>query len=191
MFIKLLAPAALTCLSLTTMAHLTPAVAQTAAQHTALASDSSFMQTAGSLGLLQVKLGKLAQEKGSSEVVRDFGKRMMAEYSKTNEELAAGAKQAAYPRPVLLRPHQQIFDRFNSISKSAFDKSYMAEMVSEHDDMAGLFQKEAKDGRVQSIKQLASSMLPAVQQHQALATQTASAVGADVTATTSQTQKGS
>jgi len=191
MFIKLLAPAALTCLSLTTMAHLTPAVAQTAAQHAALASDSSFMQTAGSLGLLQVKLGKLAQEKGSSEVVRDFGKRMMAEYSKTNEELAAGAKQAAYPRPVLLRPHQQIFDRFNSISKSAFDKSYMAEMVSEHDDMAGLFQKEAKDGRVQSIKQLAASMLPAVQQHQALATQTASAVGADVTATTSQTQKGS
>ena len=190
MFIKLLAPAALACLSLTTMAHLTPAVAQTAAQHAALASDSSFMQTAGSLGLLQVKLGKLAQEKGSSDVVREFGRRMVADYSKANEELAAGAKQAAYPRPVLLRPHQQIFDRFNSISKSAFDKSYMAEMVSEHDDMAGLFQKEAKDGRVQSIKQLASSMLPAVQQHQALATQTASAVGADVTATTSQDRKG-
>ena len=45
----------------------------------------------------------------------------------------------------------------------------MAEMVSEHDEMAGLFAHEAKDGRVQSLKQLASSMLPAVQQHQALA----------------------
>jgi putative membrane protein len=190
MLIKLLAPAALTCLSLTTMAHLTPAAAQTAAQHAALASDSNFMQTAGSLGLLQVKLGKLAQEKGSSEVVRDFGKRMVAEYSKANEELADGAKQAAYPRPVLLRPHQQIFDHFNRMSRSAFDKSYMAEMVSEHGDMAGLFEKEAKDGRVQSIKQLASSMLPALQQHQALATQTAGAVGADVTATTSQDRKG-
>jgi len=190
MVIKLLAPAALTCLSLTTMAQLTPAVAQTAAQHAALGSDSSFMQTAGSLGLLQVKLGKLAQEKGSSEVVRDFGKRMVADYSKANEELAAGAKQAAYPRPVLLRPHQQIFDRFNSMSRSAFDKSYMAEIASEHADMAGLFKKEAKDGRVLSIKQLASSMLSAVQQHQALATQTATTVGADVTATTSQDRKG-
>jgi len=189
MVIKLLAPAAAICLSLTTMARLTPAVAQTAELHAALASDSSFIQEAGSLGLLQVKLGKLAQEKGSSEVVRDFGKRLMAEYSKTNEELAAGAKQAAYPRPVLLRPHQQIFDRFNSMGRSAFDKNYMAEMVSEHDEMAGLFQKEAKDGRVQSIKQLAASMLPAVQQHQALATQTASAVGADVTATASQARK--
>jgi len=182
---KLLAPAAVICLSFTTMAHLTPAAAQTAV-HAALASDSSFIQEAGSLGLLQVKLGKLAQEKGSSEVVRDFGKRMVADYSKANEELAAGAKQAAYPRPVLLRPHQQIFNRFNGMSRSAFDKSYMAEMVSEHDEMAGLFENEAKGGRVQSLKQLASGMLPAVQQHQALATQTASSVGADVTATTSQ-----
>jgi putative membrane protein len=188
---KLLAPAAVICLSLTTLAHPAPAAAQTGAQHAALASDSSFIQEAGSLGLLQVKLGKLAQEKGSSEVVRDFGKRMVADYSKANEELAAGAKQAAYPRPVLLRPHQQIFARFNGMSRSAFDKSYMAEMVSEHDDMAGLFANEAKDGRVESLKQLATGMLPAVQQHQALATQTAGSIGADVTATTSQARKGS
>jgi putative membrane protein len=184
---KLLAPAVVTCLSLTTMAHLTPAVAQTAA----LTSDSSFIQMAGSLGLLQVKLGKLAQEKGSSEAVRDFGKRMVADYSKANEELAAGAKQAAYPRPVLLRQHQQIYDRLSSTGRSSFDQSYMAEMVSEHDDTARLFENEAKDGRVQSLKQLASSMLPAVQQHQALAAQTAGSVGADVTSTTSQKRQGS
>ncbi len=191
MISKLLAPAVVTCLSLTSMAPLSPAAAQTAPQRAALASDSNFILTTGSLGLLQVKLGKLAQEKGSSEVVRDFGKRMVADYTKANEELAAGATQAAYPKPVMLRPHQQIFDRFNSMGRSAFDKNYMAEMVSQHDEMAGLFADEAKDGRVQSLKQLASSMLPAVQQHQALATQTAGSVGADVTATTSQARKGS
>ena len=191
MVIKLLAPAVLTCLSLGTMARPTPALAQTATQHAALASDSGFIQTAGSLGLLQVKLGRLAQEEGSSEVVRDFGKRMVADYTKANEELAAGAKQAAYPRPVLLREHQQIFNRFNSMGRSDFDKNYMAEMVSEHEDEARLFEQEAKDGRVQSLKQLASGMLPAVQQHQALAGQTAGAVGADVTATTAQARQGS
>jgi putative membrane protein len=131
MLVRFLAPAALAGLVLTTAIGPTQAVAQQA-----MASDSVFIQKAASLGLLQAKLGKLAQEKGSSDVVRDFGKRMVADYSKANEELAAGAKQAAYPRPVLLRPHQQIFDRFNSMGRSAFDKSYMAEMVSEHDDMA-------------------------------------------------------
>ena len=92
MITRLLAPA-VTALFVTTLAAPTPASAQTAAQHVALASDSTFLQTAGSLGLLQVKLGKLAQQKGSSDVVRDFGKRMAAEYSQTNEQLAAGAKQ--------------------------------------------------------------------------------------------------
>ena len=191
MVIKLLAPAALACLSLTTMARLTPAVAQTAELHAALASDSSFIQEAGSLGLLQVKLGKLAQEKASGDVVRDFGKRMVADYTKANGELADGAKQAAYPRPVLLRPHQLVFDRFNGMSRSAFDKSYMAEMVSEHDEVTQLFEREAKDGRIQSLKQLASSMLPAAQAHQALAAETAGSVGATVSATTSQARKGS
>lgn len=191
MFTKFLAPAAAICLSLSTMAPPTPAAAQTVKQHLALASDSGFIQSAGSLALLQVKLGKLAQEQATSEVVRDFAKRMVAEYSKTNQDLAAGAKQAAYPKPVLLRPHQNVYDRFNGMSKSAFDKSYMAEMVSEHDEMTQLFEREAKDGRVQSLKQLASSMLPSVQEHQALASQTATSVGADVTAATSQTQKGS
>ncbi len=190
MIARLLAPAAIACLSLTTMVRLTPAAAQATAQHAALASDSSFMQTAGSLGLLQVKLAKLAQDKASSEAVRDFGKRMVADYAKANDELAAGARTAAYPRPVLLREHQQIFNRFNSMGRSDFDKNYMAEMVSEHGDMARLFEQEAKDGRVQSLKQLAASMLPAVQQHQALAGQTAGTVGADVTATTSQARKG-
>jgi putative membrane protein len=191
MGIRLLAPAAATCLAFASMAPVTPAAAQTAAQHEALASDSSFIQTAGSLGLLQVKLGKLAQQKGTSEVVRDFGKRMAAEYSQANEQLAAGAKQAAYPRPVLLRRHQQIFDRFNTMGRSSFDKNYMTEMVSEHDEAARLFEQEAKEGRVASLKQLAAGMVADVQQRQSLAAQAASSVGADVTATTSAARQGS
>ncbi|HKT61889.1 MAG TPA: DUF4142 domain-containing protein [Gemmatimonadales bacterium] len=185
MGIKFLTPAAVTALLLTGMASLTPAAAQTAAQHTALASDSNFIQMTMSLGLLQVKLGKLAHNKASSDAVRDFGKRMVADYTRLNEQLAAAAKAAAYPHPVLLRQHQQIFDRFNTMGRSSFDKNYLAEMVSRHDEAARLFADEAKDGRVQSLKQLAGSLLPEVQQHQSLATQ-AAGVGTDVTANASQ-----
>jgi putative membrane protein len=190
MITRLLAPAA-AALILTALATPTPASAQTAAQHVALASDSAFLQTVGSLGLLQVKLGKLAEQKASSDVVKDFGKRMATEYAQANEQLAAGAKQAAYPRPVLLRQHQQIFDRFNTMGKSSFDKNYMAEMVSEHDEAARFFEQEAKDGRIASLKQLAAGMLSDAQQRQSLASQTASSVGADVTATTSAERQGS
>jgi putative membrane protein len=187
MVVKFLAPAAVTALLLSA----TVGPAQAVAQQAALASDSSFIQMAGSLALLQVRLGKLAEEKGSSSVVRDFGKRMQADYAKANEELATGAKQSAYPAPVLLRQHQQVVERFRGMSRSSFDKKYMAEMLNEHGEAVRLFQQESEAGRVASLKQLASRMLPTLQQHLALATQTAGSIGADVTATASGARQGS
>jgi predicted outer membrane protein len=111
-----------------------------------------------------------------------LGKRMVADYTKANEELAAAAKQAAFPAPVLLRQHQQIFDRFNRMGRGGFDKAYTAEMVKRHREEVQLFRQESEGGRVQSLKALASAMLPGSQQRMTLATQTAASVGADVTA---------
>jgi putative membrane protein len=177
MVIRKLVPAAVTGLLLSAVVGAAPAAAQ---QSKALATDSSFIQTASSIALLQVKLGKLAQSKGSSEDVVEFGKRMVTDYSHAKEELAAAAKQAAYPAPVLLRQHHQIVERFSGMGRSSFDRNYMAEMVKHHDEEVRLFRQESEGGRVQSLKQLASKMLPQLQQRLTLATQTANAVGADV-----------
>jgi putative membrane protein len=187
MVVKFLAPAAAAALFLSATVNPAPASAQQAA----VASDSSFIQMAGSLGLLQVRLGKLAEEKGSSSSVRDFGKRMQADYAKANEDIAAAAKQSAYPAPVMLRQHQQLVERFVRTGKGSFDKKYMAEMMSEHGDAVRLFQQESETGRVAALKQLAAKLLPTVQQHSALASQTAGSVGADVTATASGGRQGS
>jgi putative membrane protein len=191
MAIKFLAPAAFTGLMLAGAVVAVPAAAQTSGARMGLEADSVFIQTAGSIGLLQAKLGQMAQKKAKSPAVRDFGKRMVDEYTKANEELAAAAKKAAYPKPVTLREHNQVLDRFLTMGGGSFDKNYMAEMVKEQDQAAQLYKQEAESGRVASLKQLASSMLPTVQQHLALATETAKSVGADVTATTSQARTGS
>ena len=191
MAIKFLAPAAFTGLLLSAVVSAAPAAAQGSQPQAGLAADSTFIQTAGSFGLLQVKLGQMAEKKASSPAVRDFGKRMVDEYGKANEELAAGAKQAAFPAPAIVRQHKQLLDRFSTMGGGSFDKNYMAEMVRQHDQAAQLFKQEAESGRVASLKQLASNMLQMVQQHLSLATQTAGTVGADVTATASQGRKGS
>jgi putative membrane protein len=164
---------------------LSAAVPAAAQQPRELVSDSVFILRAGSVGLLQEKLGRMAEKKGSSAAVVEFGKRMAGDYSKTNEELESAAKQAAFPAPVLLREHQQVFDRFNRTGRSSFDKKYMAEMVKLQRDEVQLFQRESAGGRVQSLKQLASRMLPEIEQRLSLATQTAGSVGADVTASSS------
>jgi putative membrane protein len=188
MVVKHLISAAVTGLLLSAAMGAAPAAAQ---QPKSLASDSSFIQMAGSVGLLQVKLGKLAEKKGSSAAVVEFGKRMVTDYSKANEELAEAAKLAAFPAPVLVRQHQQIVDRFSRKGRSSFDKDYMAEMVKHQSEEVQLFQQESEGGGVQSLKQLAARMLPRLQQRLTLATQTAGSVGADVTASSSEAKPGS
>jgi putative membrane protein len=187
MVVKNLVAAAFTALFLSAAVGQAPAAAQ---QPKSLASDSVFILRAGSVGLLQVKLGQLAEKKGTSPAVVEFGKRMLTDYSKANEELKVAAKAAGYPAPVLLRQDQQIFDRFQGKGRSSFDKAYMAEMVAQHRGEVQLFQGESAGGRVQSLKQLASRMPPEMEQRLSLATETAGSVGADVTASTSKANEG-
>jgi predicted outer membrane protein len=77
------------------------------------------------------------------------------------------------------------------MGRSSFDKIYMAEMVKNHEDEVRLFRRESESGRVQSLKQLASRMLPQLEQRLTLATQTAGLVGVDATASTSGAKEGS
>jgi putative membrane protein len=191
MVVKFRASAAVTAFLLSATVGATQAAAQVIAQPTVAASDSAFLQMVSSLGLLQAKLGKLAEDKASSPAVREFGKRMVADYSKVNEQLATAAKQAAYPAPVMLRQHQQLYDRFVRMGGSSFDKKYMAEAVNDHGLAVNLYRQESESGRVASLKQLASSTLPTAEEHLTLATETARSVGADVTATASRDKQGS
>jgi putative membrane protein len=189
MAVKIFFPAAVAGLVLSGVAAgALPAAAQ---QSPSVAADSTFIQTASSLGLLQVKLGNLAAKKGSSPAVVEYGRRMVADYSKANDTFAAAAKQAAFPSPVLIRQHQQVFEQFQGLGRSSFDKAYMAEMVKEHGEEVELFQKESKDGRVQSLKQLASNMLPDLQQRLALATETARSIGVQVASVSPDADSGS
>jgi putative membrane protein len=187
MVVKNLVSAAVTGLVLSAAVGAAPAAAQGTR---ALVSDSIFIQRVSSDGLLQARLGQLAQKKGSTPSVVAFGKRMVADYSKANDELKAAAQQAAFQSPVLLSEDQQIFDRVHRMGRSSFDKAYMAEAVRHHSEVVRLFQREAEGGRVQSLKQLASRMLPDVQQRLNLATETAGSVGADVTASSSEAGEG-
>jgi len=152
--------------------------APAAAQQASLASDSVFLLRAGSIGLLQAKLAKFAERKAKDEAVVAFGKRMSADYAKTNEVLAAAAKQAAYPAPVLLREHQKIADRFSRMGRGSFDKNYMAEVMKQHEEAVRMFRQESENGQVQSLKQLASRMLPDLQRQETLAAEAGSSVGA-------------
>src|SRR5262245_8623575 len=90
---------------------------------TKLASnETTFVKEAAQGGLMEVQLGKLAQEKAGDEKVKQFGKRMEQDHSKVNDEL----KKIAADKGVQLsmdldKKHKTNVDKLTKLSGAAFD----------------------------------------------------------------------
>jgi putative membrane protein len=63
---------------------------------TARLTDKEFARKAAEGGLAQVKVGQLAEEKGQSQTVKDFGKRMVDDHSKAARRTEAGSSKLEY-----------------------------------------------------------------------------------------------
>src|ERR1044072_9184349 len=57
------------------------------------AKDKTFMKKAARGGMMEVAMGKLAEENGKSDDVKSFGKRMVTDHSKANDELKGIAEK--------------------------------------------------------------------------------------------------
>jgi putative membrane protein len=53
----------------------------------AQSNDQLFVKAAASGGMAEVKLGQIAQQNGSPDSVKEFGKRMVADHSKASTQL--------------------------------------------------------------------------------------------------------
>jgi len=139
--------------------------------------DANFVKEAAQGGLMEVQLGKLAQEKAGNEKVKEFGKRMEQDHSKANDEL----KKIASDKDIQLsndldKKHKGKVDKLTKLSGADFDKQYMGAMVSDHKEDIKKFQRVADKGKDADLKQFASQTLPTLKQHLQLAESTAQQV---------------
>lgn len=136
-----------------------------------------FPQKAYSGGMMEVSLGKLAQQKASSYKVKEFGERMINDHSKANDELKNIAQKNNIPLPdSMLTKHQDLYNDLSQYSGSEFDKHYMDKMVEDHKEDIKNFENAAKNADNQEIRDWAQKTLPTLKEHLELAQQTQSDV---------------
>src|SRR5690348_13750598 len=117
-------------------------------------------------GIAEVKLGQLAQERGSNPAVKNFGRQMVQDHSKANDELKQASSKENIELPSeAAKSDQSTYDRLSKLSGDAFDRAYARDMVKDHSKDVAEFQKEAKNGRDESIKNFAAQTLPTLQNH--------------------------
>lgn len=129
-------------------------------------SDADFAKQAAEGGAAEVKLGQLAQEKGSSDAVKDFGKMMVNDHTEAAEQLKSIAAQQNIKLPDELNKHDQgVYNKLSKLSGDAFDRTYAKEMVNDHRKDIDDFQQEASSGQIQPIKDFANQTLPTLEKH--------------------------
>jgi putative membrane protein len=139
----------------------------------ASASDRKFIEKAAAGGLAEVKLGQLAMDKGTSPQVKDFGKRMVDDHGKANDELKEIASKKNFPMPTDLDTKDKAtYDKLSKLSGAAFDKAYMDAMVKDHDADVKEFKKEASLASADpDLKSFAGKTVKVLEEHQQMARQ--------------------
>jgi len=101
--------------------------------HEISGDDAKFAVAAANGGMAEVELGKLAEQKGQSARVRNFGTMMVQDHSKANAELMdlAHSKQIVLPDS-LNNEEQKLKDDLAAKSGADFDKAYVDAMLDDH-----------------------------------------------------------
>jgi putative membrane protein len=137
------------------------------------ASDRKFIEKAASGGMAEVKLGQLAMEKGTSPAVKEFGKRMVDDHGKANDELKEIASKKNFAMPTEVDSESKAtYDKLTKLSGTDFDKAYMDAMVKDHDKDVKEFKKETSTANLDpDLKAWAEKTLTVIEEHDHMAHQ--------------------
>ena len=132
--------------------------------------DMEFVKNTAIGGKAEVELGKLAQQNGQSQQVKDFGARMEKDHSDAGAKLTTVASGKGVQLPQQLdAEHARIRDRLAQLRGDAFDRAYMRAMVEDHDKDMKAFRQQAQSGQDPDIKRFAGETLSVIQQHDRMA----------------------
>lgn len=160
------------------------AVAQvTSSRDTSVLVDSAYIRQAISGNYLEVALGRIAESRAQDSSVKEFARRMIADHNSMNQQWTSLARKSRMAVTVDFGPGgKQTIDRFEDLSGTAFDQAYMTEMIGDHEEDLSTFQRLARSAGSAEVRQLASSGVPTLREHLALAQQVGSRVGVSTTA---------
>lgn len=148
----------------------TPASAAAAVQPQLSDQDKSFANDAAIAGKAEVDLGKLAQKQGKNRAVKDFGRQMVEDHGKANDQLAALAKKDGISLPQHLdQAHKSVVDGLAKLNGAAFDRAYATQAVDDHQGAVKLFEGESKSGQNADLKSFADQTLPVLRHHLTMA----------------------
>ena len=128
------------------------------------ATDQAFLKKAIEGNLAEVQMGKLAQQKGQDDDVKELGKDLVEDHGAANEKAMELAKEAGMTPPSEpSAEHKKAHDELSKLSGAAFDRQFVQVMIREHKQDIQAYPAAAEgDGPVADY---AEETLPKLREH--------------------------
>jgi putative membrane protein len=127
-------------------------------------SDADFAQQALSSSAFEIELARIAFVRAQSPDVRSFARQMLIDHREMAIKLDNFGLVRGYLVDWQLEPEQaNAIDRLRSLDSASFDRAYMDEMVTSHEQAVARFETQAGSGRETAA--LANEALPIVRHH--------------------------
>lgn len=105
---------------------------------------STFISEMAIAGMAEVQLGQMASERAANKDVKAFGQMMVKDHTQANNELKQIASQMKVTPPAQLdQKHRDLANRLSKLQGAAFDREYMAAMVSGHEEVVAKLRTRA------------------------------------------------
>jgi len=128
--------------------------------------DHDFIMEAAMGGLMEVELGRVAAQQGTSDAVKQFGQRMVDDHSKANTQLMTLAQSKGITLPTALDDkHRNELTKLSAMTGAEFDRAYSKMMLSDHKKDVSEFEKQSTRGTDPDLKAFATQTLPTLQEH--------------------------
>lgn len=125
-----------------------------------------FAKDAAEGGMMEVQLGNIAEKNAGSQSVKDFGKMMVDDHTKINDNLKDLAAKKNVTLPTTVSSDQQKdIDKLSKKTGNDFDKDYVSMMVDDHKKDIADFKKSGDKITDPDFKDFIIKTLPTLQKH--------------------------
>ena len=136
---------------------------------------SEFVKQAAAGGEYEIRSSKLALKQSKSEDVKRIAQKLIDDHTKAGKELKATVKDGGVKAKIpekLDQKHQTMMEELKKAKGTTadFDKLYLDQQLSAHQDAIALFSGYAKGGDNDKLKSFAEATLPTLQEHQKMIT---------------------
>lgn len=129
-------------------------------------SDQDFLKMAAEADMTTVHLGKMAEDRGATPSVKDFGKTIVQDHTNDYHQVAELAAKTGetIPKDIDTTDNREI-SHLEKYKTKTFDREFLLHETSKHEQLAKAFKQEAEHGTNPEIKAYANKALPVIEEH--------------------------